>query len=427
MKRKTIKILIFFSSIALAGIIFSQIYWVKEAVELRNDQFDYSVRIAAKSVVNQFLDKKNDSVFREHLKLVSCRKLRVEVTDIVQPIILDSLLQGELKCMHLYDDYCYGIYNKQNQKFVAGEHKLHETNIVMSPYQFSLSSLYRPGDYYLGIYFPNKTSILFKQMWVMLVFSSIFMLVLISSFIFVIHTILRQKKLSEMKTDFINNLTHEFKTPIATTSLAAEMLIKEDIMDNPSKVYKYANVILDESTRLQSQVEQILQIATVEKGSFKLKLKKTNIHLLLDGVVGSFELMVKKNNVKLTTEFIADDYMLYIDRVHITNVFYNLIDNAIKYSPERPEISIETKNIKSYIVVSIKDNGVGINKEFQKDIFKNLFRIPTGNLHEVRGFGLGLYYSKEVVESCGGHIKLLSTAGEGSTFEVFLPLKDMKK
>ncbi len=423
-KRKTIKLLILFSSIALAGIIFSQVYWVKEAIELRNNQFDNSVRIAAKSVVNQFLDKKNDSVFREHLKLMSCRKLRLEVTDVVPPNILDSLLQGELKCMHLNNDYCYGIYNRQNNKFVAGKHKSHEGKIVKSPFQFSLSSLYNPGDYYLGVYFPNKNSIVVKKMWVMLVFSALFMLVLIASFVFVIYTILRQKKLSEMKNDFINNLTHEFKTPIATTSLAAEMLIKEDIMDNPSKVYKYANVILYESTRLQSQVEQILRIASVEKGNFKFKFKKTNLHLLLEGVVGSFELMVKKNNVKLTTDFKAEEFVLSIDKIHITNVFYNLIDNAIKYSPDKPEISIKTWNTKKEIVVSIKDNGIGISNNFQKDIFKNLFRIPTGNLHEVRGFGLGLYYSKEVVESCGGSIKLTSAVGEGSTFEVFLPLRN---
>ena len=424
MKRKTIKILILFGSIALAGIIFSQIYWVKEAIELRQDQFDNSVRIAAKSVVNQFLDKKNDSVFREHLKLVSCRKMRLEVTDIVQPIILDSLLQGELKCMHLNNDYCYGIYNKQNEKFVAGKHKTHEGEIAKSPYQFSLSSLYSPGNYYLGIYFPNKTSLVIRKMWVMLVFSTLFMLVLIGSFVFVIHTILRQKRLSEMKNDFINNLTHEFKTPIATTSLAAEMLTKEDVMENPSRVYKYANVILDESTRLQSQVEQILQIASVEKGNFSFKFKKTNIHNLLKGVVGSFELVMKKNNVLLTTDFRADQFVLSIDKVHITNVFYNLIDNAIKYSPENPKIIVATRNTKKEIVISVKDNGIGINREFQKDVFKNLFRVPTGNLHDVRGFGLGLYYSKEVVEGCGGKIKLISAAGEGSTFEIYLPLKN---
>ena len=408
----------------MAGIIFSQIYWVKEAIELRQDQFDNSVRIAAKSVVNQFLDKKNDSVFREHIKLMSCRKMRLEVTDIVQPTILDSLLQGELKCMHLNYDYCYGIYNKQNEKFVAGKHKTHEGKIVRSPYQFSLSSLYNPGNYYLGIYFPNKTSLLIRNMWVMLVFSTLFMLVLIGSFVFVIHTILRQKRLSEMKNDFINNLTHEFKTPIATTSLAAEMLLKEEVMENPSRVYKYANVVLDESTRLQSQVEQILQIASVEKGSFNFKFKKTNIHNLLEGVVGSFELVVKKNKVLLTTDFRASQFVLSVDKVHITNVFYNLIDNAIKYSPENPEISVTTRNTKKEIVISVKDNGIGINREFQKDIFKNLFRVPTGNLHEVRGFGLGLYYSEEVVEGCGGHIKLISAAGEGSTFEIYLPLKN---
>jgi len=425
-KRKTIKLIIVLSSIALAGIIFSQVYWVNKAVELRKDQFDNSVRIAAKSVVSQFLDKKNDTIFREHLRLLSCRKMRLEVTDVVQPFILDSLLQGELQCMNLKTDYYFGVYDRYSDRFVSGTYLLHESKIVNSPYQFSLSSIYKPGDYFLGIYFPNKTSLVIRNMWVMLVFSFLFMIVLVASFVFVIYTIVRQKKLSEMKSDFINNLTHEFKTPIATTSLAAEMLIRKDISENPLKVKKYGKVILYESTRLQSQVEQILQIASLEKGSFTFKYKKIDLHQLLLNVAESFELRIKKNNVSLTTDLDAEVFIVSTDMIHITNVFYNLVDNAIKYSPDKPEINIETWNTKKEIVIRFTDNGIGISNEYQRDVFKNLFRVPTGNLHDARGFGLGLYYSKNVVESLGGQIKLSSEAGQGSSFDVYLPLNRFK-
>lgn len=422
MKRKTIKLIIFLVSVALAGIVFSQVYWVNKAVELRKEQFDNSVRIAAKSVVSQFLDKKNDTIFREHLRLLSCRKMRLEVTDVVQPFVLDSLLQQELKCMNLKTKYYFGVYDKYSDRFVSGTYLLHENRIVNSQFQFSLSSIYKPGDYYLGIYFPNKTSLVIRKMWVMLVFSFIFMIVLVASFIFVIRTILWQKKLSEIKSDFINNLTHEFKTPIATTSLAAEMLIRSDVSENPPKVKKYGKVILYESTRLQSQVEQILQIASLEKGSFSFKYKKIDIHQLLDNVVGSFELRIKKSNVSLTTDLEAEVFIISTDMIHITNVFYNLVDNAIKYSLENPEISIATWNTKKEIVIRFTDKGIGISKEYQKDVFKNLFRVPTGNLHDVRGFGLGLYYSKNVVESLGGQITLNSEVGQGSSFDVYLPI-----
>jgi len=252
------------------------------------------------------------------------------------------------------------------------------------------------------------------------------MIVLVASFVFVIYTIVRQKKLSEMKSDFINNLTHEFKTPIATTSLAAEMLIRKDISENPLKVKKYGKVILYESTRLQSQVEQILQIASLEKGSFTFKYKKIDLHQLLLNVAESFELRIKKNNVSLTTDLDAEVFIVSTDMIHITNVFYNLVDNAIKYSPDKPEINIETWNTKKEIVIRFTDNGIGISNEYQRDVFKNLFRVPTGNLHDARGFGLGLYYSKNVVESLGGQIKLSSEAGQGSSFDVYLPLNRFK-
>lgn len=391
-------------------------------MKLRKQQFDNSVRIVAKSVVNQFLDKKNDSIFREHLQLLLCRKIRLEISDFVQVEILDSLLYEEFKCMNLSNEYYYGVYNRNSGRFISGNYFPFEKEIVNSTYQFSLSSIYRPGNYYLGIYFPNKTSIIVRNIWAMLVVSILFMIILITTFYMVIFGILKQKKISEIKTDFINNLTHEFKTPMATTSLAAEMLIRDDVSHDASKVVKYGNVVLYESLRLQSQVEQILQVASLEKGSFNFSVVKTDLHELLNNVVESFELRISKSNVLLTTQLTAENFIINTDNVHITNVFYNLIDNAIKYSFKKPRINIKTWNTKREIIIRFSDKGIGISKEFQKEVFKNLFRIPTGNLHDVRGFGLGLYYSKSVVEELGGHIKLSSISGKGSRFEVHLPL-----
>lgn len=411
----------------MAGIIFSQLYWVKLALDLKNEQFDNSVRIATKGIVNEFQGMTHDSIFNEHIRLLQCRKNHLELTDYMDSELLDSLLISEFNCMNIRSKYYYGVYNKGSGKFVSGNFSGYKEQIKNSDFQFSLKGIYKPGNYYLGIYFPNTISMLVRKMSAMIIFSSGLLIVLVASFIFVIYTLFWQKRLSEVKNDFINNLTHEFKTPIATTSLAAEMLVKENISNYPDKVKRYAGVILYENKRLQSQVEQILQIARFEKGTFSFKQEKLDVHQLIDNIMLSFELRIEKSKALVTTSLEAKNYIVNTDSTHITNVIYNLLDNAFKYSPRVPEIKISTRDIKKGIIISVEDKGVGIAKKYQNDIFKNLFRIPTGNLHEVRGFGLGLYYSKYVVESLGGEITVESEAGKGSIFAVSLPHKRIKK
>jgi len=426
-KKKTLRIIIILSSFALAGIVFTQVYWVNEAIDLKKEQFDNSVRIATKSVVNQFLKQTTDSTFKERLYLLSCRKDHLVITDYIQPELLDSLISSEFECMNINSNYKYGVYNKSSEKFVAGNYEDYKNDIKSSAYQFSLYSVYKPGNYYLGIYFPYRTSFVISKMKSMIAFSALLLIGLITSHIFVIYIILRQKKISEIKNDFLNNLTHEFKTPIATTSLAAEMLVKENINTMPLKVEKYANVILYENNRLQSQVEQILQIASFEKGTFRFKHDKVDLHQLINNVIVSFELIIEKSKAVINTNLDAKEFTINTDIGHLTNVIYNLLDNAIKYSPKIPEVLIETKNTKKGIIIRVKDKGIGIAKQYHKDVFKNLFRIPMGNIQEVRGFGLGLYYSKYVVESLGGAIDLESEVGKGTTFEIYLPIKRTKK
>ncbi len=421
MKKKTIVLIAIITFLSLLGIILTQLYWVEKSLSLKEEQFDNSVRIASKTVLNQLLSIKNDSSFQKHLYDISCRKPKLDVSDIIVPTTLDSLLMTELGYMYVDDKYYYAIYNKINNKFSFGHFEDKEDRLLSSPFQFSVSSLYKPGDYYLSIYYPAKTSIMLRQVEFWLIISIFFIVFVIISFSYVIYIILRQKRISQMKTDFINNLTHEFKTPIATSSLAAEMLLRPEMANNKSRIAKYAKVILDENLRLQNQVEQVLQIATLEEGKQQYKFKSTDIHQLLDTVIESFELRIKENKIKLSTELNAHESIVVVDKMHVLNIFYNLLDNAIKYTPENPMIIIKTWNVKGGIHISFQDNGIGISHEHQKNIFKNLFRVPTGNIHEVRGFGLGLYYTKTVVDQHHGHIELESDIGKGSIFDVFLP------
>ncbi len=426
MNKKTILIIIFITSTALAGMLLTQIYWVGTAFKFKEEQFDNSVRIALKSVINQFLQNKTDTVFQKRLIAISCRKQKLSIDDYIDNLILDSIVRNELKCMEINTVYRYGVYSKYNNRFVLGDYKDVERELLDTQYQFSLASIYKPGDYYLSIIFTNKTHILLHRMELWVFLSILFLLILIISFIFVIFTILQQKKVSEIKTDFINNMTHEFKTPIATSSLAAEMIQKEEVMANRNKLMKYSSIILDENNRLQAQVEQVLQVAILESGKHQYKIKRLNTNEIIKDVVNSFELRIKEENIKLELKLDATNPFFMGDKAHILNIYYNLIDNAIKYSPNDPNIFLYTYNVGGNVVISFKDNGIGISKEYQNNIFKNLFRVPTGNIHEVRGFGLGLYYVKTIVDQFGGRIELVSELGEGSNFKLFFPTNQTK-
>lgn len=421
MKKKTIGLLIFFASFSLIGIVLTQSYWVNKSLQLREDQFDTSIRIAVKIVITQLLEQKNDSSFRAYLYELSCKKDRIEITDIIRSQTLDSLLRHELMPFIKNQNFAYGIYNKKNERFVEGNYPGFEEELLASDFQFSLKSIYHPGDYFLSVNLSGKSNWIIRQMQLWLLLSVIFLIILIISFYYVITTILQQKKLSEMKHDFINNMTHEFKTPISTSTLAAEMILKPEILEDKKKVKKYAQVILYESSQLQKQVEQVLQISILDKGEYHFKFRKTNVHHVLKAVIRGFSLRLKEKKVKLTVRMKAENDLVIADRTHLTNVFNNLMDNAIKYCTEKPEIQIRTWNTDEGLIISFEDNGVGISPEHQRNIFKNLYRVPTGNIHEVRGFGLGLYYVKTIVNKHKGAIEVKSELGKGSTFNLFLP------
>ncbi|MFH0867491.1 MAG: HAMP domain-containing sensor histidine kinase, partial [Bacteroidota bacterium] len=284
------------------------------------------------------------------------------------------------------------------------------------------SCLMRDECYILSIYFPDEKNYLTRQMIWWLVLSAFFLLIVIISFSYVVMNLFRQKKLSEMKTDFVNNMTHEFKTPIATISLASEMLLKPNVHESSEKTVRYANIIYDENSRLKNQVEQVLQIAVLDRGTIKLKKKEIKLHEIIEEAAESFEMLVKQREGKLHLELNAKQDTLEADPVHIFNIINNLLDNANKYSPETPDIRIKTWNEFKGIMVSVEDKGIGISQENQKHVFKKFYRVHTGNIHDVKGFGLGLFYLKTIVEAHDGTVFLHSELKKGTRFEIFLPI-----
>ena len=275
----------------------------------------------------------------------------------------------------------------------------------------------------LSIYFPNKKNIIAKNISYLFLPTIALFALLVGCFAYTLSIIFKQKKISEMKTDFINNMTHEFKTPVATIMIASESLRDPEISDDKKRVNRLANIIYDENVRLGNHIERVLNIAKLEKED--LKIEKTDVHLnnIVEDVVDSMYLRIDKVNGKLTKELYAEKDLVIGDELHLSNVMFNLVDNAIKYSLESPDITVKTYNSNNKIIISVSDKGMGMTKDQQEKIFDQFYRIPTGNVHNVKGFGLGLSYVSDIIKRFDGKITVKSEKDKGTTFEVILPLK----
>lgn len=292
--------------------------------------------------------------------------------------------------------------------------------------EYFLTALF-PNDFfsrtgYLSLYFPRKTSFLLKSLGFMGISSIILTLVIILSFSLTIFIIFRQKRLSEIKNDFVSNMTHELKTPISTISLASQMLNDKSIPTESKNYDNISRIIKDESSRLGYQVEKVLQMAIFDQGRIKLKKKKTDVNELIHNVITNFTLQIEDKNGVIEENYGADNPVIHVDNVHFTNMISNLVDNAIKYSGEQPLISISTMNRNEKLIIRVKDNGIGIRKEDQRRIFEKFYRVPTGNIHNVKGFGLGLSYVKKIAEEHHGTVSLKSEPGIGTEFAISLPV-----
>jgi two-component system phosphate regulon sensor histidine kinase PhoR len=337
-------------------------------------------------------------------------------------LLLDSMLRDEMKDKGISTSYIFGVIPTKSMPADSMKLSEKEKLLFSSNYKINLSPdnlFIKPR--YLSVFFPEQEKYILSSMWIMLLVSSIFVIAIVYSFYYSISTILKQKKLSEIKNDFISNMTHEFKTPISTISLACDVLNDTSIFKSEEKTQKYIKMINDENKRLSLLVENILQTAILEKGQLVLSFQKVNIHSIIEETINNIKLQVESKEGEISKELNALHPEIWVDKMHVTNIIFNLIDNALKYTNSPPHIKIITNNNHTGILIAVKDNGIGISMENQSKIFDTMYRVPTGNIHNVKGFGLGLSYVKAIVEKHGGSISVKSQPNEGSTFTVYLP------
>lgn len=347
-----------------------------------------------------------------------CLKERLASSDI------EVMLKQEFHNEGINTPFQYAVFDNWSNGMFLGNLKITKeqaTNTNFYSIPLFSNDLYENSGF-LIINFPDKRNYIYQSMWLMLTATAAFILMIVAAFGGSMYIIFRQKKLDLLKTDFINNMTHEFKTPVATISLASQMLKNEKVLHNPEKIMNYSNIIEEENKRLSGHIENVLQVAKLDRGDFKLKLSEININELLEDITTTLELRVESENGRLTTDFQASKAIVNGDLFHLTNAFYNILDNAIKYKKDdHLLIKVQTTSSDKGVSISIEDEGIGISKENQRKIFDKFYRVPTGNIHNVKGFGLGLSYVKVIVDAHHGTIKVNSEQGKGSRFDIFLP------
>jgi two-component system phosphate regulon sensor histidine kinase PhoR len=421
MNRKTIRLIIFFAVFTVIGIFSFQIFWVQRAYSLQEKQFNERVHVALTNVVAEVQRMNNDSsAIYEPVKQISSNYFLAATNDTLHPYLIESLLTNEFKSRNLHSDFEYVIYDCFTDSIVFGNYVDLEAEAKSMVYRTSNREKWNKVSHYFGVYFPEKELYLLDEMGIWIV-STIFLLLVVIFFSYTIWVILRQKKLSEIRTDFINNMTHELKTPISTISLSTEVLSNPNITKDPKRLANYASIIKEESERLKSQVDKVLQMATLERKNVELEMKNLDLHSIIKKTVEGFELILGANEGTIIQKLKARSPEIYGDEMHITNILFNLIDNAIKYSDKKPLIEISTEDYKNGIYLRVKDNGIGMSRDEQKHVFEKFYRVPTGDKHDVKGFGIGLNYVRKIVKQHHGKIQLKSEPKVGSTFRIYFP------
>jgi len=423
MRQKHIRFVVLLGAFAIIGIISIQVYFLQNAWNIKEKQFVQSVLIGLRNVAEK-MSKYNQTALPHinPIRQLSSNYFVVDINSVIDANILEFYLKAEFDKLNLQTDFEYAIYNCQTDKMEYGNYLAKSGNAKPNVLTANLPK-YDQYTYYFGVNFPLLRNTITGDMAIWFFFMGL-LIVAIIFFVYAIFVILQQKRLSEMQKDFINNMTHEFKTPISSINISADVIMDPNIINDPARLFTYGSVIKQENNRLNQQVDKVLQIARIESQSFHLKKEQVDLNSLILKVAENCKANSNRQLV-LNTELSDNVGSIEGDVLHLTNIFHNLLDNASKYSGKEPVITIETSHAVKSIIIKISDNGPGINPEYQHRIFQKFYRIPTGDLHDVKGFGLGLYYVKTICDAHKWDIGIISKSGKGTTFVIEIP--DKKK
>jgi len=470
MNKRTIGLIIGLIVISVVGLIILQLRLIQTGIDVNNERYDRTVQNVLKRVADVVEEEEEAEIrltlsngyaggipeslragewiigTRSSSLLGSNNQVRISASQLhlraqftrrnleerIDREAVHKKLTQELKNAGMADALEYGIYDSRRERFIsrngrllspAGSDTSRHEDLMRGDYVVSLfdDDPVSPGQ--IRAYSPEKNEVIFSSLWTNFAASVLFVLIILGCFVYTIYVILRQKKVSEMKTDFINNMTHEFKTPIATISLATDSIVSPRVRSDADKVQRFARIIKQENKRMNDQVEKVLQMARLDKSRPNLNLTAVDVNLIVQSAVEYICLQVEPRGGTVTTELRADPSIVEADLTHLSSLVNNLLDNANKYSPESPDIVVITRNVARGVQITVTDHGLGMSREARKNIFDRFYRVHTGDRHDVKGFGLGLSYVKTITEAHNGDIDVRSEPGKGSSFVVTFPYR----
>lgn len=457
MKRNSIGYVIIMATISVLGILLIQFFFLKNSYDQNEKQFHELTNSALRSVATQINDYNNKVYGHLSKQSESCPVEQisnnyyvVNVNDVIDPSMLEHFLTLEFKKRNLNLPFEYGIYDCNSKKMVQGN------NSKGDSFSYNKKSLKVPDSlscsmeelmydkhlkkvtkkkskvcnlptcekftYYFGVHFPDRSQFYNSRLIGWYFMTGILFFVVIF-FGYALYVIINQQKLSEIQKNFINNLTHEFKTPIASIELAAKVLANPNIVEQPERLREYVRIVGQQNKRLSDHVEKLLQMATIEKTKLQLNLDRINLNTFIAESIKEFKNSQNGNAYSINLVSDIENAIIIADKLHFSNLIFNILDNAIKYCSEEPNIIIKIEDFKGQYVISFDDNGIGIPKDYRKKIFTRFYRVPTGNVHDVKGFGLGLDYVQKIVRRHGWRINVIENSRKGSTFIVEIQKK----
>ena len=409
------------AALSLVCIVLVQGYWLKNTFNYSRQAFDEKVHISLRNVAKQISEQQQVQLpSYDLINQVARDYFIVNIRDAIDAQSLEFYLQKEFEAVGLKTDFEYGIYDCDTDQMVYGNYiSTDDASQDITGVPRALPT-HHDFIYYFGVRFPDQANYILTNQWLPILFSMILLLSVLF-FSYATFEILKQKKMSDLQKDFINNMTHEFKTPLTSIQVSSEVLLADPHLPKNTRLHQYAKIIKTQSTRLNDQVERVLQIADLQKGEILLKFESIELDQLIYLIIDQWRARAEKEKAILNTKIEAADFTILADRHHLSNVLYNLIDNALKYRSPEAEIEIalyeDTKNLH----LTVRDNGIGIDKMYLRRLDQKFFRVPTGNIHNSKGFGLGLHYVRQIIDAHKWSMKIESELAKGTIVKISIP------